>query len=103
MANSWDKGGDTLTKKKINVSEPRKYRVLLINDHYTTQDFVVLILEQVFNKNPDEAKSLMLDVHTKGSAQVGIYPKEVAEMKVAIVHHVARQNQFPLKCHMEPV
>jgi len=103
MSNSWDKGGDTLTKKKTSISEPRQYRVVLINDHYTTQQFVVLMLEQVFNKSPEEAKALMMDVHVKGSAQVGIYPKEVAEMKVAIVHHVARQNQFPLKCHMEPV
>jgi ATP-dependent Clp protease adaptor protein ClpS len=93
---------DTLTKKKVSTSEPRLYRVILVNDHYTTQEFVVLILEQVFNKSPDEARHLMMKVHTEGSAQVGVFTKEVAEMKVAIVHHIARQQEFPLKCLMEP-
>lgn len=93
---------DTLTKKKINTSEPKLYKVILINDHYTTQQFVIQILEQVFNKTPDEATYLMMKVHTEGSAQVGVFTKEVAEMKVAIVHHIARQQEYPLKCHMEP-
>lgn len=93
---------DTLTRKKTRISEPKLYKVILVNDHYTTQEFVVLILEQVFNKNQDEAKHLMLKVHTEGSALVGVYSKEIAEMKVAIVHHLSRQNEYPLKCIMEP-
>lgn len=93
---------DILTKKKTKFAEPRSYKVILINDHYTTQEFVVLVLEQVFNKIPEEAKKLMLKVHNDGRALVGIYSKEVAEMKVAIVHHLSRQNEHPLKCIMEP-
>lgn len=102
MSNFRDKDGDTLTKRKLSTAEPRLYRVVLVNDHYTSQEFVVLVLEQVFNKSPDEAKRLMLLVHNESNAQVGIYTKEIAEMKVAIVHHLARQQEFPLKCLMEP-
>ena len=91
-----------LQKGKQNFSEPRLYRVILINDHYTTQEFVILVLEQVFNKSQSEANSLMLKVHTEGNALVGVYSKEIAEMKVAIVHHLSRQNEYPLKCIMEP-
>jgi ATP-dependent Clp protease adaptor protein ClpS len=103
MSNIGKNTTDTLTKKKTSTREPKLYRVLLINDHYTTQEFVILILEQVFNKTLDQARQLMLRVHTEGSAQVGMFTKEVAEMKVAIVHHIARQQEFPLKCLMEPV
>ena len=94
--------GSVVTKRKSKVTEPPLFRVILINDHYTTQEFVVLVLEQVFNKPQDEAKVIMMKVHTNGNAIVGIYTKEIAEMKVAIVHHLARQHEFPLKCIMEP-
>lgn len=99
-----DNDGDsgTLTRRKTKITEPRLYKVILVNDHYTTQEFVMLVLEQVFNKNPEESKRLMLKVHNEGSALIGLYTKEVAEMKVAIVHHLSRQNEFPLKCIMEP-
>lgn len=102
MSQFGNNNSDTLTKKKISTSEPKLYKVILVNDHYTTQEFVVLILEQVFNKSMDEARTLMMKVHTEGSAQVGVFTKEVAEMKVAIVHHIARQQEYPLKCLMEP-
>jgi len=95
--------GAVLTRKKSKVQEPSKFRVLLINDDYTTQDFVIMVLEQVFGKSQTDAQSLMMKVHIQGKAQVGIYTKEIAEMKVAIVHHLARQEEFPLKATMEPV
>lgn len=104
MSDYYDTGGDsnTLTRKKTKLSTPKLYKVILINDHYTTQEFVTLVLEQVFNKTREQATSLMLKVHTEGSAVVGVFTKEIAEMKVAIVHHLSRQNEFPLKCIMEP-
>ncbi len=95
--------GAVLTRKKAKIQEPPKFRVLLINDDYTTQDFVIMVLEQVFGKSQADAQSLMMKVHIEGKAQVGIYTKEIAEMKVAIVHHLARKEEFPLKAFMEPI
>ena len=102
MSKSDNFDGSVITKRKTRVTEPPLFRVILINDHYTTQEFVVLVLEQVFNKNQEEAKVIMMKVHNEGSSIVGIFTKEIAEMKVAIVHHLARQHEFPLKCIMEP-
>ncbi len=78
------------------------FRVLLLNDHYTTMEFVVLVLEQVFHKSADEAMAIMLAVHQAGKGIAGVYPKEIAETKVAIVRHMARKDGFPLQCEMEP-
>ena len=78
------------------------YKVLLLNDHYTTMEFVVMVLEQVFHKTADEATQIMLAVHQAGKGVAGLYPKEVAETKVAIVRHLARKDGFPLQCVMEP-
>jgi ATP-dependent Clp protease adaptor protein ClpS len=64
-------------------------------------DFVVAVLESVFKKSPSEATRIMLDVHKQGSGMCGVYPKEIAEAKVGMVHHKAREAQFPLKCRME--
>ena len=87
---------------KTKPKKPAMYRVILLNDDYTTMEFVVLLLEHVFNKSRDEANQLMLTVHQRGSATAGFFTKEVAETKVEIVHQLARQNEFPLKCTMEP-
>ena len=78
------------------------YRVMLLNDHYTTMEFVIHILEQAFNKTRAEAEAVMLTVHTKGSGVAGVFTKEIAETKIAVVEHLARQNNFPLKCAMDP-
>ncbi len=85
------------------VKEPRKYKVLLHNDDYTTMEFVVHILKTVFHKKEPEAVEIMLNVHKKGIGVCGIYPREIAETKVALVHKLARQEGFPLKCSMEEV
>ena len=92
-----------ITKSDIETKEPPMYRVVLLNDDYSTMDFVVLILETVFKKNREEAEEIMMSVHNSGSGTAGIFTKEVAETKIAIVHHLARQNEFPLKCIMESV
>ena len=91
-----------ITKPDIRTKEPPLYRVILLNDHYTTMEFGVLVLEQVFNKSADEANAIMLSVHRAGSGIAGVYTKEIAETKIAVVHHLAEKNEFPLKCTMEP-
>ena len=79
------------------------YKVLLHNDDYTTMDFVVQILELVFSKAPAEAMQIMLSVHRSGIGVCGVYTAEVAETKVAMVHHLAHEHNYPLKCSMEEV
>ena len=83
------------------LQEPPRYRVLLHNDDYTTMDFVVMILQTVFHKNTEEATRIMLNVHHQGIGIAGIYTREIAETKVAIVHQMAKQHQFPLRCSLE--
>ena len=93
----------TDTKERSRTKHPRMFQVILLNDNYTSMEFVVLILETIFHKNVAEAQKIMFAVHQKGAGVAGLFTKEVAETKVAVVHQLARQNQFPLKCTMEPV
>jgi ATP-dependent Clp protease adaptor protein ClpS len=88
-------------KERTEIKEPSLYRVILLNDDYTTMDFVIYILESVFHKNPAEATQIMLSVHKKGAGLCGLYTREIAETKVATVQEMAAANQFPLKCTME--
>ncbi|MGD9505777.1 MAG: ATP-dependent Clp protease adapter ClpS [Syntrophobacteraceae bacterium] len=81
--------------------EPPMYRVLIHNDDYTTMEFVVEILRQVFHKSPVEATRIMLHVHHNGVGVCGVYIQDIAETKVGLVHHLARKNGFPLRCSME--
>ena len=83
------------------VEEPPMYKVMLLNDDYTTMEFVVEILMLVFNKPPEEAVEIMLNVHQKGIGICGVYTYEVSETKVNTVHSLAREHGFPLKCTME--
>ena len=98
---------DTIVQEKIETSdrqslqEPPRYKVLLHNDDYTTMDFVVMILMMVFQKNSDEATRIMLNVHHQGIGIAGVFTREVGETKVAIVHQLAKENQFPLRCSLE--
>lgn len=89
------------TTDRESVQEPPLYKVLLHNDDYTTMDFVVMILQTIFNKNTDEATRVMLNVHHQGVGIAGVYTREIAETKVALVHRIAKRNQFPLKCSLE--
>jgi ATP-dependent Clp protease adaptor protein ClpS len=95
-------GGEVLERTKPETRKPELYRVLLLNDDYTTMDFVVEVLETIFNKPPAEAYRIMMAVHTQGKGLCGVYPHEVAETKVAAVIDVARANGFPLLAAMEP-
>jgi ATP-dependent Clp protease adaptor protein ClpS len=92
---------EMVSESDDEVRQPPMYRVLLLNDDYTTMAFVVEILVHVFAKSQSEAEQIMLKVHREGAGLCGIYPYEIAETKVNTVHHLARENSFPLKCIME--
>ncbi len=85
------------------VREPRQFKVMLHNDDYTTMEFVVLVLVSVFRKNENEATQIMLNVHNNGVGVCGIYTAEVAELKVSLVHRLAKESGYPLRCSMEEV
>ncbi len=88
-------------KETTSLKEPKKYKVFLLNDDYTTMDFVVDILCEVFHKSYEEAVNIMLTIHKQGKGLCGVYTYEIAETKVDQVHRLARANQFPLKAVME--
>ena len=95
-------GEQVLERTREQLKKPELFKVLLLNDDYTTMDFVVEILESVFHKQPAEAFRIMMMVHTQGKGLCGVYPYEVAETKVASVVERARENGFPLRATMEP-
>ena len=90
-----------LSEVREELTEPPMYKVLLLNDDYTTMDFVVDVLKYVFYKSTEEATRIMLNVHNNGVGICGVYPYEVAETKVNTVDALAREHGFPLKCTME--
>ena len=92
---------DVVVETEKKLKRPPLYRVLLHNDDYTTKEFVVHILEQVFNKDSTEAMQIMLHVHRNGIGVAGVYTYEIAETKVKTVESLARQYEFPLKCSIE--
>jgi ATP-dependent Clp protease adaptor protein ClpS len=90
-----------LEKTKTQSVEPELYAVILLNDDYTTMEFVVRVVETVFNKQPAEAFRIMMQVHTTGQGVCGIYPFDVAETKASAVHELAQENGFPLRAAVE--
>jgi ATP-dependent Clp protease adaptor protein ClpS len=92
---------ETCTAAKDQIQEPRLFRVLLHNDNYTTMEFVVAVLMDVFHKSPEEASDIMFSVHEKGIGVCGVYPREIAEFRINMVIRRARQAGFPLLCTME--
>lgn len=94
-------GTEVLERTKPQVREPTVYKVVLLNDDYTTMEFVVQVLEQVFFKAPAEAYRIMMLVHTQGRGVCGAYPLDIAETKVATVHDLAQANGFPLRATIE--
>ncbi|MCX7745799.1 MAG: ATP-dependent Clp protease adapter ClpS [Clostridia bacterium] len=93
----------TIFKEEIKtvLKKPKMYRVILLNDDYTTMDFVVEVLVHVFHKSAAEATKIMLDVHEKGKGIVGIYTYDIAATKIAQVEDLATKREFPLKAIME--
>ena len=93
---------DILEETKKEVDEPDMYKVVLHNDHYTTKDFVVEVIQKIFHKPVIEATKIMLHVHKSGKGVVGVYTFDIAHTKAAQVHQLAREREFPLKCSVEP-
>jgi len=85
----------------IEIKFPKRYKVLILNDDYTSMEFVIDILISVFHKSYEQAESIMLDVHKKDKGVCGIYTYEIAETKVLTVHKRAKESGFPLKCIIE--
>jgi len=85
----------------VKLTHPKKYKVFILNDDYTSMDFVVEILTSVFHKSLVEAENIMLEVHKKDKGLCGIYTHEIAETKVMQVAKKAKDNGFPLKAVME--
>ncbi|MEM9422266.1 MAG: ATP-dependent Clp protease adapter ClpS [Pseudomonadota bacterium] len=98
-----DRQGDagTITKSAPKTKRPSLYKVLLLNDDYTPQEFVTWLLEAVFHKGREDATKIMLHVHNHGVGICGVYTYEVAETKVAQVLELSRRNEHPLQCTME--
>ncbi len=97
----FDQDAGVVTKPRPKTKRPSRYRVLLLNDDYTPMEFVVEILQRIFNKSQDDAVKIMLHVHQNGVGLCGVYTYEVAETKVAQVLDAAKRNQHPLQCTME--
>jgi ATP-dependent Clp protease adaptor protein ClpS len=89
-------------KTKQKLQRPKLYKVLLLNDDYTTMEFVVLLLMHVFHHDDSTAQAIMLHIHQRGVGVAGVYTYEVAETKVATVMELAEKAEFPLQCTMEP-
>jgi len=92
---------DAGVQQKPRLQEPKLFRVILHNDHYTTMDFVVKVIVAVFHKPAAEATKIMLDVHKKGHGVVGVYTWDIATTKVSQVHAKARESEFPLRASCE--
>lgn len=92
---------DVLTESETKLEKPRLFKVLLHNDDFTTMEFVVFVLEYVFNRTTAEAFSVMLKVHTEGVGVAGIYPYEVATMKAEKTMNLAKAREYPLLCTVE--
>ncbi|MCA9582969.1 MAG: ATP-dependent Clp protease adaptor ClpS [Myxococcales bacterium] len=100
-----DEGGvvtKTRPKTTPKLAKPKLYKVLVHNDNYTTREFVVEILVGVFHHSESDAVAIMMHVHQNGVGVAGVFTHEVAETKIAQVHNLARQYEFPLRLTMEP-
>jgi len=90
-----------LVQQDVLPEEPEEYRVFLINDDFTTVEFVISILMTIFHKSLPEATRLTMEVHRKGRGLAGVFPYDIAVTKIQQVHAMARQRGFPLRCTME--
>ena len=90
-----------LTLTRTRTKKPSMYKVLMLNDDYTPMEFVVDVLQHIFQKNREEATKIMLHVHQKGVGVCGVYTYEIAETKVTQTVDYARKNQHPLQCTLE--
>lgn len=96
-----DHASDTAVAEDVRTKTPKLYKVVILNDDFTSMEFVVHILETVFMKSPSEAVQIMLHVHKSGRGVAGIFTKQIAEAKIEIVHQQAKNEGFPLRCVLE--
>ena len=96
-----DTGGEVAERTRLETQHPSMWKVLLLNDDYTPMEFVVLLLESVYDKSPTEAYRIMMMVHTQGQGLCGVYPFDVAETRVAKTEELAQDAGYPLKAVME--
>ncbi len=96
-----ENASQTVTEELIEIKEPRLYKVLLLNDDYSSMDFVIKVLMQIFHHSFEKATEIMLSVHEKGKGLCGIYTYEIAETKVVHVRRMAKEEKFPLRVVME--
>jgi ATP-dependent Clp protease adaptor protein ClpS len=96
-----ESGGEVKEKPRTRTRKPQLFHVILYNDDYTTMEFVVHVLEAVFQKGPEEAFRIMMDVHRRGRGVCGAFTYEIAETKVGTVHEMARTEGFPLRAGVE--
>ncbi len=102
MANFPDEfGGDVLTETETKLEKPKLFKVLLHNDDFTTMEFVVFVLEHVFNRPTGEAFAIMMAVHSAGVGVAGIYPYEIARSKAEKAMNLAKAREFPFLCTVE--
>jgi ATP-dependent Clp protease adaptor protein ClpS len=97
-----DSGTVVESKPERKTKRPRMYRVLLHNDDYTTREFVVDVLRTVFHHSESEAIRVMLHVHYNGVGVAGVFTREIAETKIAVVERMAKEREYPLRLSMEP-
>ena len=93
--------GELQVKERPKVVPPKRFHVILLNDDYTSMEFVVLLLEQVFRHDPETAWRIMMNVHCEGRGVAGTDPRAIAETKVLAVHERARSAGYPLRCGLE--
>ena len=94
---------DQSTEVIEKLQEPDRYKVILLNDDFTTQDFVINVLQTIFHKSFEESLNLMLQIHNSGKGMCGIYPYDIAETKVVEVRKMAKEKQFPLRAILEKI
>ncbi|MBC7911189.1 MAG: ATP-dependent Clp protease adaptor ClpS [Pyrinomonadaceae bacterium] len=97
----FEQDGLVLTEDETRLEKPPLYKVLIHNDNFTTMEFVIYVLHNIFQHTESEAVLIMWNVHIQGVGVAGIYPYEIAEMKVAKVTSLAEANEFPLLCTIE--
>ena len=99
--NEIENDADVLTESETRLEKPKLYKVLLHNDDFTTMEFVVFILQQIFMRSDVEAFAIMLKVHNEGVGIAGIYSFEIANMKAEKAMNISKANEYPLLCTVE--
>ncbi len=103
MATREERSTDVVTRPKTTkkTEQPRRWKVVFHNDDYTTMEFVVWVLQTVFHHDETTATEIMLHVHRNGFGVAGVYPRDVAETRVARVEALARAHEYPLRVTLE--